>query len=158
MQLLSSFWSRSIVLVAAITVTVFVAARSDAPPLDPKLELAIPAEPIPPSVPDCGTWPYDLHLRDAMQTCSTWARLDMNERWLFSVEATVIDHRMVDMTLTSIDHECDRCLDRELAGREEHVRETLDAVTQCMREELSAVTFDDDSCRFETGWSIQSDW
>ena len=97
-------------------------------------------------------------MRAAMSTCSMSAELDTNERWLFSVRATIVDHHMIDMAITSIDHDCAYCFANEAPGRADRARRTVAAVSDCMREQLSAATFSDATCTFETNWSIQGDW
>lgn len=108
--------------------------------------------------PTCEEWALDMPLRAAMQTCSMWADLGTNERWLFSVRATIADHRLDDMTITQIDHDCAWCFADEAHDREDRARYTVNAVSRCMQEQLAAATFTDENCVFDTRWSIKGDW
>jgi hypothetical protein len=159
-----TFSSRlSWLLLAALTaVVVVITATRSSPSLEPRVEVAIPEDQLasPRTLGTCNVWPNDFGLRDAMQTCSTWARLETNERWLFGVRATIENHRVVDVLITYIDYDCDACFDDEADGRAERARYTVSAVQTCMREQLASATFEDDrdSCTLDTRWSIQNDW
>ncbi|HUS26921.1 MAG TPA: hypothetical protein VMZ53_00375 [Kofleriaceae bacterium] len=123
---------------------------SDAPPFEDQL---VPAASL-----QCEHWSQSFDLTAAMQTCSVWADLDTNERWMLGVRASIVEHHVVDVIITEIEHDCDYCFDREAKGREDRARYTLFAINACMRTELSAATFPDDTCTLDTRWQIKSDW
>jgi hypothetical protein len=150
-----------LVILAGLSAAAYIASTADVTAVRPPtidLVLDPPPNSTPALLPPCEHWPDDLSLRSAMQTCSMYAHLETNERWLFEVRAQIIDHRMADMVLTEIDRHCDYCFDREAEGREERARLTIAAVTACMREQLSSAKFSEDTCTLDTRWAIQSDW
>jgi len=157
-----TFSSRSSwLLLAALSAIAAARATPSSPSLTPRVELTVPEDQLtsPPALgTTCEHWALDFSLRAAMQTCSMWADLELNEHWLFSVRATIANHRMVDMFITEIDHDCDACFDWQAEGRTERARYTVRAVEACMREQLASATFEDDSCELDTRWAIQSDW
>jgi len=100
-----------------------------------------------------------MSLRAAMQICSTWTDLRINERWVLGVRADVVNHRIVNMTVTNLDHDCDHCFEWDVKdSRPDEDRYTIEAVSACMREQLSTATFDEETCTYRAGWLIQNDW
>jgi hypothetical protein len=148
-------------LLATLTAgVVVITATRCTPNLEPRVDVAIPDDQLamPATLGTCERSALDSSLRAAMQTCSMWADLETNEKWLFSVRATIEDHKMVDMFITEIDHDREWCFDREAEGRAERARYTVSAIQTCMREQLASATFGNASCTLDTRWAIQSDW